>query len=118
MLRTQFQTSSDMALSALRDHQCLNAILKESLRLYPPAPGGLFRRTDKEGHIVLGEIIPPKTTLTMNSWAANCSSLNFHLSDEMIPERWIQPRPVEYEDDDRFAMKAFSFGPQGCPGRK
>ncbi|PTD02800.1 hypothetical protein HYE67_011443 [Fusarium culmorum] len=35
----------------------------------------------------------------------------------MVPERWIKPRPVEYEDDDRSAMKPFSVGPLNCPGR-
>ncbi|RGP79780.1 isotrichodermin c-15 hydroxylase [Fusarium longipes] len=117
-LRTRFHTSSDMTLSALQEHQYLNAVLKESLRLYPPAPGNLFRRTKREGHVVMGKAIPSDTTLTMNLWAANRSTLNFHLPDSMVPERWIQPRPVEYQDDDRSAMKPFSAGPQDCPGRK
>ncbi|EWZ28059.1 hypothetical protein FOZG_18224 [Fusarium oxysporum Fo47] len=116
-LRTQFHTSSDMTLSALKEQQYLNAILKESLRLYPPAPGNLFRRTEKEGHVVMGEVIPSNTTLTMNLWAANRSALNFHLPDNMVPERWIQPRSAEYQDDDRSAMRPFSIGPQDCPGR-
>ncbi|KAF5256585.1 hypothetical protein FOXYS1_12930 [Fusarium oxysporum] len=116
-LRTQFHTSSDMTLSALKEQQYLNAILKESLRLYPPAPGNLFRRTENEGHVVMGEVIPSNTTLTMNLWAANRSALNFHLPDNMVPERWIQPRSAEYQDDDRSAMRPFSIGPQDCPGR-
>uniref|UniRef100_A0A0C4DJS6 Isotrichodermin C-15 hydroxylase n=2 Tax=Fusarium oxysporum TaxID=5507 RepID=A0A0C4DJS6_FUSOF len=35
----------------------------------------------------------------------------------MVPERWIQPRSAEYQDDDRSAMRPFSIGPQDCPGR-
>ncbi|KAG4277680.1 hypothetical protein FPRO04_14058 [Fusarium proliferatum] len=116
-LRTQFHTSSDMTLSALQEHQYLNAILKESIRLYPPAPGNLFRRTKKEGHVVMGQAIPSGTTLTMNIWAANRSAPNFHLPDNMVPERWMQPRPAEYQDDDMSAVKPFSVGPQDCPGR-
>jgi hypothetical protein len=59
----------------------------------------------------MGEAIPPNTTLTANNWAANRSALNFHVPDEMVPERWIHPRPTEYQDEDRAAMKPFSFGP-------
>ncbi|RKK06705.1 hypothetical protein BFJ65_g18603 [Fusarium oxysporum f. sp. cepae] len=118
MLRTQFHSSSEMTLLALQRQEYLNAVLKEILRLYPPAPGNLFRRTEKEGHVVMGEIIPPDTCLTMHLWAAHRSSLNFHAPDDMAPERWFKTRPAEFEGDYRATMKPFSMGPQGCPGRE
>lgn len=118
ILRTQFHRSSDMTLLALQGQEYLNAVIKESLRLYPPAPGNLFRRTQREGHVVMGEMIPSNTSLTMHLWAANRSPLNFHAPDDMVPERWMKTRPAEFENDDRDAMKPFSTEPQDCPGKK
>ncbi|KAH6974765.1 isotrichodermin C-15 hydroxylase [Ilyonectria destructans] len=117
ILRTQFHRSSDMTLLALQGQEYLNAVIKESLRLYPPAPGNLFRRTQREGHVVMGEMIPSNTSLTMHLWAANRSPLNFHAPDDMVPERWMKTRPAEFENDDRDAMKPFSTEPQDCPGK-
>ncbi|KAL6416328.1 toxin biosynthesis cytochrome p450 [Ilyonectria robusta] len=118
ILRTQFCSASEMTLLALQAQDYLNAVLQESLRLYPPAPGNLFRRTAAEGHIVMGEAVPPNTSLTMNLWAANCSALNFHRPDDMVPERWFKSRPAEFEDDDRDVVKPFSMRPHDCPGKK
>ncbi|KAM6507173.1 hypothetical protein FALCPG4_018555 [Fusarium falciforme] len=117
ILRTQFHSSSDMTIFALQGQEYLNAVIKECLRLYPPAPGNLFRRTQTEGHVVMGDRIPSNTSLTMHLWAANRSPLNFHAPDDMVPERWMKTRPVEFENDDRDAMKPFSTGPQDCPGK-
>ncbi|KAH8663891.1 isotrichodermin C-15 hydroxylase [Ilyonectria robusta] len=117
ILRTQFRSASEMTLLALQAQDYLNAVLQESLRLYPPAPGNLFRRTAAEGHIVMGEAVPPNTSLTMNLWAANCSGLNFYRPDDMVPERWLKSRPAEFEDDDRDVVKPFSMRPHDCPGK-
>ncbi|KAH7248144.1 isotrichodermin C-15 hydroxylase [Fusarium solani] len=111
ILRTQFSSSSDMTLLALQGQEYLNAVLKECLRLYPPAPGNLFRRTAREGHVVMGQAIPSNTSLTMHLWAANRSPLNFHMPNQMVPERWMKPRPLEFEKDDRNAMKPFGGKP-------
>ncbi|KAH6879893.1 isotrichodermin C-15 hydroxylase [Thelonectria olida] len=117
ILRKQFRSSSDMTLFALQGLEYLNAVLQESLRLYPPAPGNLFRRTAAEGHVVMGKAIPSHTSLTMHLWAANRSPLNFHMPDHMVPERWMKPRPAEFENDDRDVMKPFGVRPQDCPGK-
>jgi cytochrome P450 len=42
----------------LLDKQCLLSIINETLRLYPPAPGGLQRLTPPEGAVVAGRYIP------------------------------------------------------------
>ncbi|KAF7588622.1 hypothetical protein BBP40_005460 [Aspergillus hancockii] len=117
-IRADFIQESDLSLVKLQQHQYLNAVLLESLRLYPPAPDNLFRRTMGSGAIIMGEIVPPRTCVTMNLWAANRSTLNFHRPNDMVPERWIKPCPPEFQGDDRDTVKPFSVGPRDCLGKK
>ncbi|KAK6214431.1 proteasome component pup2 [Pestalotiopsis sp. IQ-011] len=115
-IRSDFSSASDLTYSKLQSHEYLNAVLLESLRLYPPAPDSLFRRT-KSAAVVVGEVIPPDTCLTVNLWAANRSPKNFHRPDDFVPERWLKDTSPEFFDDDRAVAKPFSFGPRDCLGK-
>ncbi|KAI1078319.1 isotrichodermin C-15 hydroxylase [Whalleya microplaca] len=117
LIRSDFSSPADLTLLRLQSHEYLNAVLQESLRLYPPAPDAFFRRTTKDGAIVAGEVIPPNTRVTVNLWAANRSVRNFHRPDEFIPERWLKDCPVEFLSDDRAVSKPFSTGPRDCLGK-
>jgi hypothetical protein len=37
----------------------LHAVINESMRMYPPIPGGMRRKTPKEGHTISGIDLPP-----------------------------------------------------------
>lgn len=102
----------------LQKHDYLNAVLKESLRLYPPAPDTLFRSTATEAAIVAGRVVPPGTSLTVNLWAAHQSPKNFHRPEEFLPERWLSNAPAEFDNDDKNVFKPFSVGPRDCIGKK
>jgi aspirochlorine biosynthesis cytochrome P450 monooxygenase len=117
MIRSEFASNSDLTLRNLKGHEYLNAVLQEALRLYPPAPDSLFRRTH-EPAVVVGELIPPNTSLTINLWAANRSSRNFHRPEEFLPERWLKDCPPKFSSDDRAVAKPFSFGPRDCVGKR
>lgn len=117
IIRSEFASNSDLTLRNLKGHEYLNAVLEEALRLFPPAPDSLFRRT-VEPAVVVGQLIPPNTSLTMNLWAANRSPRNFHRPEEFLPERWLKDCPPEFTSDDRAVAKPFSFGPRDCIGKR
>jgi cytochrome P450 len=93
-------------------------VLKEALRLYPPAPDMLFRTTTTEPANIAGQIVPPHTSLTINLWAAHRSSRNFHRPAEFLPERWLEDAPAEFRKDDREVFRPFSIGPRDCLGKR
>lgn len=97
----------------------LNAIINESLRIFPPVPTGLQRESpspavvDVNGHKV---VIPANTIVTLPIWSLQRDARNF--SPEPLrfrPERWLQP-----EKEERFnkaAFTPFSFGKTSCVGK-
>jgi cytochrome P450 len=93
-------------------------VLKEALRLYPPAPDMLFRTTTSEPAIIAGQTVPPHTSLTINLWAAHRSSQNFHRPAEFVPERWLDDCLAEFRNDDRAVFNPFSIGPRDCLGKR
>lgn len=117
-IRAEFSSPSEITLVKLQHQEYLNAVINEGLRLYPPAPDSLFRRTKAQSAVVAGHYIPPNTSVCINLLAAHRHPLNFHRPDELIPERWLKPCPPEFEKDDRGAVKPFSVGPRDCLGKK
>lgn len=117
-IREDFTSTQDINGIRLQQHDLLYAILKESLRLYPPAPDMLFRWTATESAIVAGRVVPLGTSLTVNIWAAHRSPANFHRPTEFLPERWLSDAVGEFEGDDKAAFKPFSVGPRDCIGKK
>lgn len=118
MIRHDFPTQADLVNVKLQQHEYLNGVIKEGLRLYPPAPDSLFRTTGDASAIVAGKVVPPHVSLTVNLWAAHRDPKNFHRPLEFVPERWLRDAPAEFDGDDRAVFKPFSAGPRDCLGKK
>jgi len=59
-VRNNFVHASDITFASVTAQlPYLNACLEESLRLYPPVPSVLPRRTGPEGDIINGRFVPP-----------------------------------------------------------
>ena len=98
----------------LQNAQLLNGCINETLRLHPPVPSGLYRKTPPEGVQIGQEYIPGNTTLQIHLYSIGRSEAHFAQADEFIPERFFsRPELVRHKD----AFSPFSMGPYGCIGK-
>ncbi|XP_053231288.1 cholesterol 24-hydroxylase-like isoform X1 [Podarcis raffonei] len=100
----------DVAYENLAELKYLSQVLKESLRLYPPAPGTV-RWTEKEC-VIEGIKIPAETTLMFSTYVMGRLEMFFKDALVFDPERFSkdQPRPS-------FCYFPFSLGPRSCIGQ-
>ncbi|KAL0399216.1 UNVERIFIED_CONTAM: cytochrome [Sesamum radiatum] len=88
-------------------------IIKESLRLDPPAPLLVPRETLEKCNID-GYIIPPKTLVHINAWAIARDPEYWEHPNEFVPERFLNTN-VDIIGQD-FQVIPFGAGRRGCPG--
>jgi cytochrome P450 len=76
----------------------LNAVLEESLRIYPPIPAMLPRLVPEKGAMINGEYVPAEVSLPMLNYLSSASSdsevdigLDISLLD--LPLKHELPRP-------------------------
>ncbi|KAF2656780.1 cytochrome P450 [Lophiostoma macrostomum CBS 122681] len=109
----------NMAVTARSPY--LLAVINEFMRMYPPIPGGMRRKTPNEGHIISGIDVPPNTVVTIYQLPAYTLSTNFALHDRFLPERWLPAdhpeRPKETLADRQEILQPFSIGPKNCIGK-
>ncbi|KAF3407915.1 Isotrichodermin C-15 hydroxylase [Talaromyces pinophilus] len=115
-IRTYFRSETDIDMHSTANLPFLQAVLQESLRLYPPAPNAFPRRTPAPGQVICGRFVPAKTAVGIHQWSANRSSRNFYLPDRFVPERWMG-MDKRFDNDKRDACQPFSFGPRNCIGQ-
>lgn len=94
----------------------LNAVIEESLRIYPPAALNLSRIVPQGGATICGNHIPAGAAVGVTSWAATHSAKNFALPEGFVPERWLDD--ARFVNDDRPASQPFSMGARNCVGKK
>jgi cytochrome P450 len=97
----------------------LEAVVKESLRLWAPVPRQT--RIPIKRVMISGVMIPANTTIVMSSYATNRSTQNW--GDEatnFCPERWMgSPEAITYGGGkDRHAFASFGHGARACIGQK
>ncbi|CAA7052118.1 unnamed protein product [Microthlaspi erraticum] len=95
----------------------LQALVKEGLRLHPPA--ALLVRTCQESCEIKGLYIPEKTTLVVNAYHAMRDPDYWEHPDEFRPERFLDSLRSEQEEEMREkALKYLPFGSgrRGCLG--
>ncbi|KAL0456879.1 UNVERIFIED_CONTAM: cytochrome [Sesamum latifolium] len=89
------------------------AVVKETLRLYPPAPLSLPRLTIKSS-VIDGYDIEPNIIVYVNVWAINRDKNFWENPNEFLPERFLNSS-VDYKGQD-FEFLTFGSGRRVCPG--
>ncbi|KAK7401483.1 hypothetical protein VNO78_13007 [Psophocarpus tetragonolobus] len=91
----------------------MKCVVKEALRLHPPAPLLIPRETLP--HLKLrGYDIPAKTRVYVNAWAIHRDPELWERPEEFIPERHENCH-VNFKGQD-FQFIPFGFGRRACPG--
>ncbi|WMV48405.1 hypothetical protein MTR67_041790 [Solanum verrucosum] len=88
------------------------AVIKETLRLYPPAPL-LVPRETMENSILDGYEIKPTTIIYVNAWAIARDPEIWENPEEFIPERFLNS-DIDFKGQN-FELIPFGAGRRGCP---
>ncbi|KAK1326890.1 Cytochrome P450 71A4 [Acorus calamus] len=91
----------------------LYAVIKETLRLHPPATMLLPRESMKEATI-RGYRVPAKTTVMVNAWAIGRDPKLWEDPEEFRPERFLNSS-IDFKGND-FQLIPFGSGRRICPG--
>jgi len=109
------RNDDSLTLVAMAHLPFLNAIINETLRLYPPVPGGVYRHSPKGGINLNGHFIPEGCVVVTPQHVIQRSPKAFAKPDEFIPERWTTQTEMILNKD---AFFPFSLGRYGCIGKQ
>ncbi|KAF2292568.1 hypothetical protein GH714_025632 [Hevea brasiliensis] len=93
----------------------LTAIIKETLRLYPPGPLGVPREA-AEDCFISGYFIPKGTRLFTHLWKLHRDPNVWSDPEEFIPERFLTINANLDVTGQNFEYLPFSAGRRSCPG--
>ncbi|KAK7294958.1 hypothetical protein RJT34_17858 [Clitoria ternatea] len=91
----------------------LRAVLKETLRLHPPAPFLVPHKCDEVVNIS-GFKVPKNAQVLINVWAMGRDSTIWENPNVFMPERFLGPE-IDYKGND-FRLIPFGAGKRICPG--
>ncbi|KAF5019939.1 hypothetical protein F66182_8036 [Fusarium sp. NRRL 66182] len=115
-VRSSFKSEDDIVMVSVQRLSYLQAVLNESLRLFPPIINGTQRVIRDEGDTIVGHYVPGGASVDVWQWAVHHNPEHFTQPDNFIPERWLDdPR---FENDAKRALQPFSIGPRDCIGKK
>ncbi|OQE46086.1 hypothetical protein PENCOP_c001G01919 [Penicillium coprophilum] len=117
-IRLRFQSSSEITFASVADLPYLDAVLQESLRMYPATPLGMPRVVPEGGATILGKFVPGKTAVSVPHYASYRSPTKFTQADRFLPERWLKGENDQFAGDNRDLLRPFSDGPRGCLGQR
>ncbi|KAJ0680328.1 putative cytochrome P450 [Helianthus annuus] len=92
----------------------LKAVIKETLRLYPPAPLLVPRETRKDA-IVHGYQVNQNTLVYVNAWAIGRDPKFWDSPEAFLPERFLVGNDIDFKGKD-FELIPFGSGRRICPG--
>ncbi|XP_073135801.1 cytochrome P450 83B1-like [Henckelia pumila] len=91
----------------------LKAVIKETLRMFPPTPLSVPRETIQHCTID-GYDIPPKTMVYFNTHAIGLDPEYWENPTEFMPDRFLNST-IDYKGHD-YGLIPFGSGRRGCPG--
>ncbi|TVU25012.1 hypothetical protein EJB05_27486, partial [Eragrostis curvula] len=99
--------------AALSSMPYLKTVVKETLRLHPPAP--FIPRSCLEDQKVQGYDVPKGTILVVNAWAISRDPTYWQDSEKFMPERFEGDHALDFKGLD-FEFTPFGAGRRICPG--
>nr|QLI49058.1 cytochrome P450 family 71 subfamily FB polypeptide 1 [Gloriosa superba] len=91
----------------------LKALIKETMRLHPPAPIVMPREATEDA-TVLGYHVPAGTRVVINAWSVGRNPQDWEDPEEYKPERFLGST-VDFKGHD-FHLIPFGAGRRICPG--
>ncbi|XP_057490866.1 LOW QUALITY PROTEIN: 6,7,8-trihydroxycoumarin synthase-like [Actinidia eriantha] len=91
----------------------LKAMIKETMRLYPPAPLLVPHKTTQRC-VIDGYEIEPQTVVYINAWAIARDPESWENPEEFLPERFLGS-DIDFRGQN-FELIPFGAGRRGCPG--
>lgn len=104
----------DITASHMGHMPYLRAVLKETLRYLPVAPGNC--RTTAKDVICSGYKLPKGTFVGMHNDFIQRQDKYFKEANQFVPERWL--RGKDQESVHPFASLPFGFGSRSCIGKR
>jgi cytochrome P450 len=102
--------SSPITDAEARKLPYLQAIIREGLRMWPPATGALPKVSDKD-QVVCGVCIPAGTNVAWAPWTFLRSKETFGEDADLFhPERWLDIPAAKYRHMDQTVMMEFASG--------
>ncbi|KAK4235349.1 Pisatin demethylase [Achaetomium macrosporum] len=102
--------SSPITDAEARNLPYLQAVIREGLRMWPPATAVLPKVSDKD-QIVCGVHIPAGTNVAWAPWSIMRNKETFgEDADIFRPERWLDIPPAKYRLMDQTVMMEFASG--------
>ena len=92
----------------------LQAIMKETFRLHPPAPFLVPHKAETDVEMC-GFIVPKNAQILVNVWAMGRDSSIWTNPDLFMPERFLEHDNIDFKGQD-FELIPFGAGRRICPG--
>ncbi|XP_065862569.1 desmethyl-deoxy-podophyllotoxin synthase-like [Euphorbia lathyris] len=112
-VRRVYNKKGNVDESELQELKYLQLVIKETLRLHPPAPL-LLPRESREKSEINGYEIPAKTKVIVNAWAIGRDSNHWEDAEKFYPERFIDSS-IDFKGNN-FEFIPFGAGRRMCPG--
>ena len=111
-VREVFNRRGSVDETFITEMKYLKSVVKETLRLHPPAP--LIPRESREKCEINGYEIPHKIKVVINTWAIGRDPKNWNEAESFIPERFLDSS-IDYKGTN-FEFIPFGGGRRVCPG--
>ncbi|XP_025833166.1 cytochrome P450 4d2-like isoform X2 [Agrilus planipennis] len=104
--------SGHFTYTDLQEMKYLEAVIKETLRMYPPVP--LFGRLATEDILYEDKVIPKDTNITLFAFGLLRDPELFPEPEKFLPERFLGNK---VKANNPFTYVPFSAGPRNCIGK-
>ena len=112
------KVSSPIKDAEARQLPYLQAVLKEAMRLMPPASGAFFKTVPAAGDTIDGKFIPGGTQIGSSPLGIHRSKKIFGPDADLFrPERWIEASPEKFDHMAGTVDLIFHYGKYQCLGR-
>lgn len=102
--------------SDIKNLTYLQAVIKETFRLYPPGPVNVLRVAMEDCILSNGYHVPAGTRLFTNIWKIHHDERIWPNANEFIPERFLTTHKHIDFKGQHFELIPFGAGRRACPG--